>query len=324
MIIGGIFGTIWAASKGILLTQRLITGVKMVQAAWAKKDLITGQANLFIRQSQLGTEKSLAISKRAQALTDKQSLGYRTLYNIQLLTGLIREQGLLGLKTYAATLDEKSLARKVLMFTYDKMLLPIQEAYNLLKQKGLLITTREFVIEKGKAAIKKLQNIYESISNNLKVRAIALTIRDFFKSIGQAAMKAYSSAAAIPFVGWIIGAAAAAAVVALGMKLMRKGDDVVSPGYGKRTLMAPEGAIALNNKDTVIAGTDLDGKRKGGDVAAGGGGGSIDIGPLVSAINEVKAAVDGIVGRSIEVYLDGTQIAQKIQQPIAITARRTG
>jgi hypothetical protein len=41
-----------------------------------------------------------------------------------------------------------------------------------------------------------------------------------------------------------------------------KGDDVMSAGsnmsgYGSRTLMGPEGAIALNNKDTVIAGTNL-------------------------------------------------------------------
>jgi hypothetical protein len=48
------------------------------------------------------------------------------------------------------------------------------------------------------------------------------------------------------------------------------GDDVLSPGkgasgYGSRTLFGPEGAIALNNKDTVIAGTDL--FKKGDDVA---------------------------------------------------------
>jgi len=39
-------------------------------------------------------------------------------------------------------------------------------------------------------------------------------------------------------------------------------DDIMSPGegssgYGKRTLFGPEGAIQLNNKDTVIAGTNL-------------------------------------------------------------------
>ena len=41
-----------------------------------------------------------------------------------------------------------------------------------------------------------------------------------------------------------------------------KGNDVFSPGndspgYGKRTLFGPEGAIKLNDKDTVIAGTNL-------------------------------------------------------------------
>jgi hypothetical protein len=50
---------------------------------------------------------------------------------------------------------------------------------------------------------------------------------------------------------------------------MVQGDDVLSPGqntsgYGKRTLFGPEGAISLNDKDTVIAGTDL--FQKGNDV----------------------------------------------------------
>jgi hypothetical protein len=37
------------------------------------------------------------------------------------------------------------------------------------------------------------------------------------------------------------------------------GKDILSPpsGYGTRTLFGPEGAIQLNNKDTVLAGTDL-------------------------------------------------------------------
>ena len=50
-----------------------------------------------------------------------------------------------------------------------------------------------------------------------------------------------------------------------------KGNDIFSPGsnssgYGSRTLFGPEGAIALNNKDTVIAGTDL--FKKGDDVVS--------------------------------------------------------
>ena len=48
-----------------------------------------------------------------------------------------------------------------------------------------------------------------------------------------------------------------------------EGDDVLSKpqggsGYGSRVLLGPEGAISLNNKDTVIAGTDL--FPKGNDI----------------------------------------------------------
>lgn len=41
-----------------------------------------------------------------------------------------------------------------------------------------------------------------------------------------------------------------------------KGDDVMSEGgYGNRTLLTPKGSIALNDKDTVIAGTNLGGGK---------------------------------------------------------------
>jgi hypothetical protein len=38
---------------------------------------------------------------------------------------------------------------------------------------------------------------------------------------------------------------------------IQQGNDIISSGYGQRTLLAPEGAIQLNNEDTVIAGTNL-------------------------------------------------------------------
>ena len=42
-----------------------------------------------------------------------------------------------------------------------------------------------------------------------------------------------------------------------------KGDDVMSEaGYGNRTLLTPKGSIALNNNDTVIAGTNLGGRGR--------------------------------------------------------------
>ena len=90
-----------------------------------------------------------------------------------------------------------------------------------------------------------------------------------------AAYMAFQSLSAIPYVGAVLGGIAAAAVLAAGFGLLsgiKTGDDVMSPGenksgYGTRTLMGPEGAIALNNKDTVIAGTNL--FPKGNDVMSG-------------------------------------------------------
>ena len=53
------------------------------------------------------------------------------------------------------------------------------------------------------------------------------------------------------FTGWFSAKPAAA------KPKVTKGDDVVSrPGYGKRTLLTPNGAIALNNKDNIIAYAD--------------------------------------------------------------------
>jgi|LauGreDrversion4_2_1035121.scaffolds.fasta_scaffold03794_7 hypothetical protein len=325
MIIGGIFGSIWAAAKGIQLAETITTALQGKKLTFS--NLIAGNTireNLFKVKNNAQAAVELA--------TERGKVSFK-----QLNSALEKESFLTKTQAYGIALKEwavakwKALTGKEQLVT-DQSTLLVQQQQNATEQAGLLVRIRkglvaakDYVVQKGIALFSKLQTVYEEISLTLKQKGLALTIKDFLKSIGQAAMKAYSSAASIPFVGWILGAAAAAAVVGLGMKLMSKGDDVVSPGYGKRTLMAPEGAIALNDKDTVIAGTDLGGKKKGGGAATGGGGGgSIDIGPLVAAINEVKTAVDGIVNRSVEVYLDSTQIAQKIQTPIAVTARRTG
>ena len=58
-----------------------------------------------------------------------------------------------------------------------------------------------------------------------------------------------------------LGLAAAGAAVFGTLALVKsatKEDDFVSPGYGKRTLSSPEGTIAFNDKDTIVAGTNLE------------------------------------------------------------------
>jgi hypothetical protein len=86
------------------------------------------------------------------------------------------------------------------------------------------------------------------------------------------------------------------------------GDDVVSPGYGKRTLLSPEGAIKLNNNDTVIAGTNLGGGEGKGSMP------SIDLTPMIAAINEVRAAVDRLYSKDQSINMDGKKVGTTLVQ----------
>lgn len=124
-----------------------------------------------------------------------------------------------------------------------------------------------------------------------------------------------------------LGVAVAVAAAAAGYAAIKSltGDDVFSPGqgeggYGKRTLLAPEGAIQLNNKDTVIAGTNLFGDDtvsepgKPTEMAGEGeikiksdkGGGNMS--SVVSAVGALGAKIDALAARPISVQIDGKEV----------------
>ena len=125
----------------------------------------------------------------------------------------------------------------------------------------------------GVVALQLLYNGYVAISNALKAKSALLEKRNAITSLASMAFEGAKSVAKVPFVGPLLAAAALAGLFVAGKALL--GNDVMSPGgsgsgYGNRTLMGPEGAIALNNKDTVIAGTNL--FPKGDDVMSAGAG----------------------------------------------------
>jgi len=76
------------------------------------------------------------------------------------------------------------------------------------------------------------------------------------------AYKAFSALAGIPIVGPVLGAAAAAAVIAMGTAALAgadSADDAVfeGGGYGKRTLLEEGRITRFNDNDTIIAGTKI-------------------------------------------------------------------
>ena len=74
-----------------------------------------------------------------------------------------------------------------------------------------------------------------------------------------------------------------------------------SPGYGKRTLFGPEGAIALNDNDTIVAGTNLNQDSNQSSP-------SIDLGPLVEQMNTMNATLNALLNKEGTVTLDGTKV----------------
>jgi hypothetical protein len=199
--------------------------------------------------------------------------------------------GELGLKNMIKLVENETLAIKITAWTY-----------------GL----KDMAVEKGKAAWKAVQIGYETTLNGIKKVGALISKGELLQSIGKAAMGAISSLSSIPVIGWALGLAAAGTAVALGYKFM-KGNDVMSPGnktsgYGERTLFGPEGAIQLNNKDTVIAGTNLFGNTAQSTSPSI----SVDIAPLVNEMQAVKAVLVQILNKDSNVYMDGAKVGKGI------------
>jgi hypothetical protein len=135
-------------------------------------------------------------------------------------------------------------------------------------------------------------------------------------SVGEMVVSGVTAAFKMPPpAGFILGAAALAGGAALGMGLYNqfKGNDIMSPGgstsgYGERTLFGPEGAIQLNNKDTVIAGTNLfDGTAQATSPSV-----SINMAPLVNEMQAVKAVLVQILNKDSNVYMDGAKVGKGV------------
>jgi len=93
-----------------------------------------------------------------------------------------------------------------------------------------------------------------------------------------------------PF-GIPVAIAASIGAISMAKNAMSTADDMYSPpGYGSRVLTGPEGSIALNNNDTVLAGTNL-----------GGGGDNGKMDALIAAVKETK-----------DVYMDGRRVTQGV------------
>jgi hypothetical protein len=113
-----------------------------------------------------------------------------------------------------------------------------------------------------------------------------------------------------------LGIAAVAGLIGAGLgalAMYTMNDGVIGPsggsGYGDRTLFGPEGAISFNNKDTIVAGTNL---FKADDmVSAPKGAVQVSSGNNSSReIAELRSAIMALANRPVNVAIDGKKVIE--------------
>jgi hypothetical protein len=192
--------------------------------------------------------------------------------------------------------------------TFGKVLMGVVGTLTAIKGIMFLINTYQNI----RLGIQKLINIEMIKEGAQMIKNGARAALDFAKSVGTAIMKAISSLSAIPVIGFGLGIAAGATIAGLAAKYMN--DGVISPsqgkgGYGDRVLYGPEGAISFNNKDTIVAGTNLF-----GDDVVSAPKGTVNMGNegLAQEMREIKSILSQILHKEGNVTLDGSKVGKAL------------
>jgi hypothetical protein len=162
-------------------------------------------------------------------------------------------------------------------------------------------------------ALKMVKGMFDFISGASAAMKVLKEIKVAEKiNAGLAVVKgAWASVGSMPVVGPVLAAGAIAAGMAGIYALMN--DGVIGPsgggGYGDRVLYGPEGAISFNNKDTIVAGTDL---FKADDmVSAPKGAVQVSSGNNSSReIAELRNAIMALASRPVNVSIDGKKVIE--------------
>jgi hypothetical protein len=219
-----------------------------------------------------------------------------------LVDGIIPLKTIIGLLTiYKGIQFSINLAKATeiayggVMYSLDTKRVSLAATAEGLAGKSLAIKIATYAFALKDLVVQQATIAYEAIKGKLMKS-------NLLKSIGEAAMKAISSLASIPVVGWGLGLAAAGAVTALGYQFLKDGQ--IGPDGGL-VVSGEKGTYKLDKNDTVIAGTELGTPMNN---AGGGRMPTIDIGPLVTEMQNVRAVLQQILAKEGEVFIDSTKV----------------
>ncbi len=121
------------------------------------------------------------------------------------------------------------------------------------------------------------------------------------------AVASISAASAITLGVGIVAVIAGIAAAVGAMKSME--DGIIGPG-GETVVSGPKGSIQLNKNDSIVAGTNLFDKGNNNQSLSP----SIDLTPMITAINEVKSAVDRLYSKNTTISMDGKAVGTTLTQ----------
>ena len=285
-----VLGSIAAAMKIIKFLGNQTYRQQVLTNVASKLGLITETEKGIVESRNALTGNSILRIKKMKALYDQNSLAT-----------ILKEK---AIKTYNLGMEKASNIYAKVKLGLENAILAVSEGNYLLTLKENIATKLSNVFLGIKSAITTGIAVTSKINLGTLIAEKAAQVGTIIMLGARLAIQTAIAAAALVGVsastvgiGTVIALAAAAGGIAYLMSVA-KGDDVMSAGsnmsgYGSRTLLGPEGAIALNNKDTVIAGTNL--FPKGNDVVSGPAG-SVQM-PNNSEAKKTNALLSKLINR---------------------------
>jgi hypothetical protein len=225
------------------------------------------------------------------SLLNKLATGNGEFTKMEKLVGAVG----IGLIAIKGTMMAINLYKKA-MVKWEKIQLGYAKTKKLMEKASLRLT-------KGKLAVQKLLGKENIKAGAQMVKNAAFAAKDFIKSVGLAIMKAVSSLSAIPVIGFGLGIAAGATIAGLAAKYMNDGIIPPSTGKGGRTLFSPEGSINFNDKDTIVAGTDLFGNSSKSQTSSAGGESM-----MIMELQKVTDLLQQLLSKEGNVMIDGNKV----------------
>jgi hypothetical protein len=226
---------------------------------------------------------------QAASLTSKIAENVATTFgNAQAAIGLATEGGKLSFRQLNSALEKESLVTKAIAYGW---------------------ALKDLIVERSKAFLSRIGLL--SLVGQIAKYPIMLALRGTEATLATTTAAATVTAAEAASFGaatvWII-AGLAAVMASLGTYMAMK-DGIVDPSKGP-VMTGEFGSVQLDPKDKAMYGAD--GKIKvGTDLAggeSGGGGVSIDLSPVVAALNEVKAAIGQLINKEGIVMMDSVKV----------------